>query len=166
MNETMIYVKCPKCGRVLQIQNQPGIEHMFVTCPVCGTRSPLSACKRVVKKCEDTVLFQHKVDKVFLVDNAMGNSYELPLGCNSVGRAHATSLANVQITTTDKGMSRVHSVINVIRTNSGNLRCVISNANNKNATYVNGEKLEDGDEIVLHDGDIVRMSISEMKVKF
>ena len=166
--ETMIDIKCPKCGKVLRLQNQPGIERMFVPCPVCGTRSPFSACERVVKKQVDKATelpSSLKADKVFLVDCATGVSYELPLGSNSIGRAHATSTANVQITTTDRGMSRVHSAINVIKTNSGNLRCVISNANNKNATYVNGEKLEDGDEIVLHDGDIVKMSVSVFKVK-
>lgn len=160
-----IDIKCPKCGKVLRLQNQPGIERMFVPCPACGTRSPYAACERVVKASEKTVLLTSEVDKVFLADCATGISYELPLGCNSVGRAHVTSQANVQITTADRGMSRVHSVINVVKTGSGNMRCVISNANNKNATYVNGEKLEDGDEIVLHDGDIVKMSVSEMKVK-
>ena len=164
-----IDIKCPKCGKVLRLQNQPGIERMFVPCPACGTRSPFAACERVVRKPADKVTELpsfSKTDSVFLVDSATGISYELPLGSNRVGRAHATSQANVQITTTDMGMSRVHSVINVVKTNSGNMRCVISNANNKNATYVNGEKLEDGDEIVLHDGDIVKMSVSELNVKF
>ena len=167
--EAIIDIKCPNCGKVLRLKNQPGIERMFVPCPACGIRTPFSACERVVKSRADkaTQLPSFlKADKVFLVDCATGASYELPLGCNSIGRAHATSSADVQISTTDRGMSRVHSVINVVKTNSGNMRCVISNANNKNATYVNGEKLEDGDEIVLHDGDIVKMSVSELKVKF
>lgn len=168
MDNTVIYIKCPKCGKVLGLKNQPGIERLFVPCPACGTRSPFASCERVVKKQVDKATelpSSLKADKVFLVDSATGSSYELPLGSNSVGRAHATSTAKVQITTTDRGMSRVHSVINVVKTSSGNLRCFISNANNKNATYVNGEKLEDGDEIVLHDGDVLKMSVSEFKVK-
>lgn len=167
--ETIIDIKCPKCGKVLRLHNQPGIERLFVPCPVCGTRSPFSACERIVKRQTDNVTelpSALKSDKVSLVDCATGEVYELPLGCNSVGRAHVTSSANVQISTTDRGMSRVHSSIDVIKTSSGNIRCVISNANNKNATFVNGEKLEEGDEIVLHDGDIVKMSVSELKVKF
>lgn len=163
-----IDIKCPKCGKVLRLQHLPGIENKIVPCPVCGARTPFLQCVKVqsVKPVDDTELPSSlKKSKVFLVDRLNNRSYELPLGRNSVGRAHETSTANVQINTADKGMSRVHSVIEVISTASGNIRCIISNAKNKNATYVNGEKLEDGDELYLEDGDTVKMSVSEFRIE-
>lgn len=161
-------IKCPKCGKVLRLQQRPGLENLLVPCPACGTRTPFANCKRVYlqPQAEKTELPSHlKACKVQLVDRATQRSYELPVGRSSVGRAHATSAADVQIVTADNGMSRVHSTIEVLKTSSGGMRCTISNANNKNATYINGEKLEDGDEIYLNDGDVVKMSRSEFSVE-
>lgn len=163
-----IDIRCPKCGKVLRLQLIPGLEHKIVPCPVCGTRTPFSQCSRVQpsKPADDTELpASLKKGKAFLVDKLTHRSYGLPIGRNTVGRAHETSTAGVQIDTADKGMSRAHSVIEVISTASGNTRCIISNAKNKNATYVNGEKLEDGDELFLEDGDTVKMSVSEFRIE-
>lgn len=161
-------IRCPKCGKVLRLQRLPGIENKIVPCPVCGTRTPFSQCGKVQapkETCDTELPASLKKGKAFLVDRLNNRSYELPLGRNVVGRAHATSSANVQIVTDDKGISRSHSVIEVINTASGKTRCIISNAQNKNATYINGEKLEDGDELYLKDGDIVKMSISEFCIE-
>lgn len=159
-----IHIKCPNCGKVLRLQRAPGIENMTVPCPACGVRTPFLQCKQVVlpQSGNKTELPSYsKTGRVSLIDRTTGRTYELPEGRNNVGRAHATSNADVQILTTDQGMSRVHSTMQVIKTASGTMRCVISNANNKNATLVNGEKLEGEDELYLQNGDIIKMSHSE-----
>lgn len=163
-----LYIKCPKCGKVLAIHRQPGLENMNVPCPVCKNKSPFFQFEKVQPKqhVSDTVLPENlKPTKISLVDCVSGTSYELPVGVNTVGRGHPTSAANVQIATKDMGMSRVHSTIEVLKTTTGNLRCIISNALNKNATCINGKKLEDGNKIFLNNGDIVKMSRSEFKVE-
>lgn len=163
-----IDIKCPKCGKVLRVQNQPGIERMMVPCPVCGERTPFSKCSRVQKQqsSNDTELPSHSRSlRAVLVDKCTLRSYELPVGRNTVGRAHPTSSASVQIATEDQSISRVHSIIEVVKTTAGNLRCIISNAKNKNGTYINGEKLDFDDEICLNDGDIIKMSRSEFRLE-
>lgn len=79
------------------------------------------------------------------------------MGINSVGRKASTSKATIQIDTSDRSMSRMHSIINVTRMFDGTLRTTIKNADNKNITYVGGQILYDGDTIVLNDGDVIKM---------
>ncbi len=163
-----IYLKCPNCGKKLCVKSVPGIENFKVPCPACGVLTPFLQYEQFSMKRQDRdteLPLNLEVSRVRLVDNNTGRTYELPEGRNSVGRAHVTSTAEVQLVTTDMGMSRVHSTIQVIKTASGAMRCVISNANNKNATYINGEKLEGEDELYLQNGDIIKMSHSEFTVE-
>jgi len=81
-----------------------------------------------------------------------GKSYPLQVGPNSVGRAAATSQADVQIETSDRYMSRQHFKIFVHRMTNGGLKAILSNDQNKNATYVNGQKIAGSDQIELADG--------------
>lgn len=164
-----IDIKCPKCGKILRLQKVQGIETKIIPCPVCGQKTPFAACERVVKKepCSDTVLHtEAKAESVFIVQRDNQRSYELKPGFNSIGRAADSSTADVKIATADRGISRVHSVIQVAKTPLGNTRCIISNAKNKNATYINGVHLEDGDAFVVKDGDKITMSRSEFYLEF
>lgn len=159
-----IDIRCPKCGKILRLQKVQGIETKIIPCPVCGTKSPFAQCERVEQKtaCSDTRLpGEAKAARVRIVEKNGKCSYELHAGLNSIGRAAETSTADVKIATTDRGISRVHAVINVSKTPLGNLRCTITNAKNKNATFVNDIRLDDGDIIRLKDGDIVKMSCTE-----
>ena len=82
--------------------------------------------------------------------------YTLSLGINTIGRKAQTSNATVQIDTDDLTMSRSHSIIEVRKLKTGGYIHYFSNAQNKNATYINSGLIENGDRIILHGGEIIK----------
>lgn len=160
-------VKCPSCGVLLDVRNSTGAKEKEVNCPNCKSRivvkfnipNPLTSTPSNTP--EQTEFHTSFISG--LTDGIMGKllyngqTYPLQMGLNSVGRKASTSTANIQIDTTDRSMSRLHSIINVTRMFDGTLRTTIKNADNKNTTYVGGQILYDGDTIVLNDGDVIKM---------
>ncbi len=56
MNQ-FIRIKCPFCGAVLKVRQQPGLERASITCPVCKRKSLFSGFQKVVEQgSEDTEL--------------------------------------------------------------------------------------------------------------
>lgn len=86
-----------------------------------------------------------------------GQKYPLGFGNNVIGRKATTSQATVQIATDDRYMSRQHLAIQVCKVSTDNVRVVVSNYHNKNASYVNGQLLNEGDQLVLTEGSIIKM---------
>lgn len=86
-----------------------------------------------------------------------GQKYPLGFGNNVIGRKATTSQATVQIVTDDRYMSRQHLAIQVIKASTDKVRVVVSNYHNKNASYVNGQLLNEGDQLVLTEGSIIKM---------
>ena len=86
-----------------------------------------------------------------------GQKYPLEFGNNVIGRKATTSQATIQIATDDRYMSRQHLTIQVFKVSTGNVRVVASNYHNKNASYVNGQLLNEGDQLVLSEGSIIKM---------
>lgn len=86
-----------------------------------------------------------------------GQSYPLSFGENIIGRKATTSQATIQIATDDRYMSRQHLMIQVIKISSEKVRVVVSNYHNKNASYVNGQLLNEGDQLILSDGSVIKM---------
>lgn len=86
-----------------------------------------------------------------------GQKYPLEFGNNIIGRKASTSTATIQIATDDRYMSRQHLIINVIKVSVDKVRVVASNYHNKNASYVNGQLLNEGDQLILTDGSTIKM---------
>ena len=86
-----------------------------------------------------------------------GQKYPLGFGNNVIGRKATTSQATVQIATDDRYMSRQHLAIQVIKASTDKVRVVVSNYHNKNASYVNGQLLNEGDQLILSEGSIIKM---------
>lgn len=166
-------VKCPQCGSILQVKNSAGESVKNVKCPICQNQLqvlfPDLSGKTIYGGVPDdghTVLpTKQNLEKscVLLVD---GIEYELLLGRNTVGRKADSSMASLQFVTSDMYMSRHHSVINVRRIADGSLRVSILNYQNKNKTYVDKNPLEEGEEIVLHDGSIILMGKTQVRFKY
>lgn len=86
-----------------------------------------------------------------------GKNYQLQVGVNIIGRKASTSLATIQIETSDRYMSRQHAKIVVSKMPDGKLKAIISNDRNKNITTIDGQDLLQGEAIVLTDGDRIVM---------
>lgn len=86
-----------------------------------------------------------------------GVDYLLSEGINIVGRKSESSKATVQIVTDDRYMSRQHGSIKLSTMPDGTQKALISNAENKNRTFINGQELSGNHVLTLSDGDEIKM---------
>lgn len=85
--------------------------------------------------------------------------YQLLEGRQIIGRQASSSQAQIQINTGDaRRLSREHLVIEVQSDVQGGFRHIASLCKEKsNATFINNDKLEFGDRVILRNGDIIRL---------
>ena len=173
-----IKIKCPVCGSILQIKNQPDLDKKSITCPTCEQKSKIADCKRIVEKNidndatqynakneksdEDTTIGTSPVAPLGrLVNNQNGSIHQLKLGRNTLGRKISNPLSSVTIpideVQTHNTMSREHAIIEVTRLSNGSYRHFLYNWKNKNGTYVNGMQVAEGERLVLNDGQIIKL---------
>lgn len=98
-----------------------------------------------------------------LMDN-MGRTYQLCLGINTIGRKAASSPASVQIATDDRTMSRSHAVIDVSHAGGKTIH-ILRNGANKNPSFLNGSLIGQQDQLILNNGDRIKMGNTEMTFK-
>lgn len=176
MESELLKIKCPNCGAVLTIKKTIGLETKNIPCPVCKKTSRYIDYKvpkqRYSPQDEDETtttgdetqtghLKQWSIGKLQKVGTSL--VYSLSLGVNTIGRKAQTSNATIQIDTDDLTMSRSHSIIEVQKLKTGGYIHYFSNAQNKNATYINSELIENGDRIILRGGEIIKMSNTTLK---
>ena len=159
-----IRIKCPNCGAILEVVDNPANAGKNVTCPNCKVRNKYSAFKRVIlrRPVEDdtTQICVRKEDNIgYLIEELSRVQYPLKEGRNLVGRLTKKSptKADVAIETNDLGMSRAHLYLDVVQGVDGHYHVYASNAKNKNETTINGAKLENGDKIGLKHGDVLKL---------
>lgn len=98
-----------------------------------------------------------------LMDN-MGRTYQLRLGINTIGRKAASSPASVQIATDDRTMSRSHAIIEVSNAGGKTIH-ILRNGANKNPSFLNGSLIGQQDQLILNNGDRIKMGNTEMTFK-
>ena len=177
--DQIIQIKCPFCGAVLKVKQQPGLEKASITCPVCKKKSLFTDFETVINKdsdvtelpggvkskqnSEDTTEFGASVNTSIgcLVEKS-GKRWALHLGVNTVGRKLQSNPQQVEIPISDytgeRKMSRNHAKIEVIRLANGSAKHVLYNWQNKNQTYVGGDPIESGDRIVLNNGMVIKVA--------
>lgn len=183
MNTDIIKIKCPCCGTMLAVKQQPGIEDKNVTCPVCKETSPFKQYKPMtIKKSEDTI-YPDKEERTHYEETDLDASmnftlgqlrivsfplspFRLNVGRNVIGRKASASSADIQLPTTEsKRMSREHLIIEVKKIpEKGFVHYASLYKQRVNETFINQERLEFGDCIILKDGDVIKLP--DMTVKF
>ena len=98
-----------------------------------------------------------------LVDN-LGRTYQLRSGINTIGRKAASSPASVQIATDDRTMSRSHAVIEESHAGGKTIH-ILRNGANKNPSFLNGSLIGQQDQLILNNGDRIKMGNTEMTFK-
>lgn len=178
--DQFIQIKCPHCGAVLKVKQQPGLEKASITCPVCKKKSPFTDFGTVINKdSEETELpggakqKQNNGDPTTLYNplantsigclvEKSGKRWALHLGVNTVGRKLQVDPQQVEVPVSDytgeRKMSRNHAKIEVIQLPNGVVKHVLYNWQNKNRTYVGGEPIETGDRIVLQNGMAIKFA--------
>lgn len=113
---------------------------------------------------EETSIGQAPSANVGKLVDANGAIYPLRIGNNILGRKAASSMASIQIATNDRTMSRSHAVIEVSQA-GGQMLHIIKNDENKNPSYLNGTLIGQQDQLVLNNGDRLRMGNTELTFK-
>ena len=184
-------IKCPYCNVVLDIKNTNNETEKQITCPFCKSeliikftpkKEPVEAHtyyapKRPAVDSGATQLGQPvsgetqlssptsaKTINASFIHN--GVNYPLRDGDNIIGRKASTSKATIQIPTNDAYLSRQHCNIRVTPLPDGTKKAVIFNYKNMNITRVDTQRVENGDEIRLADGNIVTMGRTKITIKF
>lgn len=162
-------IKCPWCSAVISIKYQAGIEHRSLTCPVCKRSSSLAEYKLYIAPQEEHTCYptvdNTGVDSVKnpligrLVNTTTGQTYELNIGENIIGRKAAITKATISLdTSTNKRISREHLIISVSLVNGRGLRHTLSLYKERlNPTAVNEVPLSFGDSVILKHGDIINL---------
>ena len=152
-------VTCPSCSTGLKVTNSKNEAVKHISCPKCGTPIEVSFQEEPE---EQTIVGGGKsATQAMLV--MKGQSFELPLGTNIVGRKSSSSDAHIQLPVDDLYMSRLHAMIKVTKVND-KLCVTIANYKNKNTTTVNGTELRSCDEVFLNHGDEIIMGDTSMVI--
>ena len=168
-----IRIKCPFCGAILETLDNPANYEKNIVCPNCKTKNKFKDFKRIVPKPlpspeDDVTQFSTHIKGFvgYLVDVKTKREYHLKEGKNLIGRLTIKTppLADIPIETQDMGMSRRHLYIDIMKGRDGQYHAYAYNANNKNATLINGCILEEDEKIGLKNDDII--TLCETKLKY
>ncbi len=181
--EQFIQIKCPYCGAVLKVKQQAGLEKASITCPVCKRKTPFSGFEKVNNgQSEETEVHGYPKSNpngeptdigglshggIGCLVETTGKRWSLHPGVNTVGRKLQSGAQQVDIPiqdyTGERRMSRNHAKVEVVQLGNGAYKHILYNWQNKNATYVGGEVLNEGDRIILQHGMSIRFANIDVK---
>ena len=186
MEVPVVKIKCPYCGAVLAVKKTAGIEGKSLTCPVCKESARYNAFKLIVDNKQeehteypsghggsDEATIPIKTNESLnytlgqlRVVNSDISAFRLKVGKNVVGRKATASMADFQIPTGEsKRLSREHLIIEIKKIPEKGFVHFASLCKIKsNATFINNERLEYGDCIILQHGDEIKLP--DISVKF
>lgn len=168
-------IKCPSCGVVLEVKNSQDEAMKIIKCPKCSTPLRVRFKKQEMPSMDAETHLAARGDsaKTQLADGkpstgraailCEGKTYPLHEGLNIVGRKASTSTADVQIDVGDRYMSRQNAAVTV-RPVGGKYVVSIASLKNPNPILIGSEKLLDGDEVILSDGDEFIMGTTTLKL--
>ena len=161
----MISIKCPHCHVGLKVDE--GKIPLGITsfkCPKCKRMIPVSLLYQEKQNSGDAVRdtdtmvlkpLPTKAGQLSVLANidTPEQTFAFQEGIYTIGRKSNSSKATMGILTKDKSMSREHIRIEVKKDSKGRYKHYLSDNNSKNHTLYNSNYLENGEVVVLNDGD-------------
>jgi len=83
--------------------------------------------------------------------------FDLKDGIMTIGRKSENKKADIQLITDDSDISRIHCSIRTFKDPLGTQSFVLKDLKSKNGVFLNEEKLADGEELFLMDGDRIKL---------
>lgn len=161
---SVLKIKCPMCGSVLNVKPQPGVEKMSVLCPVCKQRSKFTDFAPVKPEMpgEHTQIFTGNVapEAKAMALRVLSTGRVMPLSADVhlLGRKSATSKADIQVECPGNATSREHLKLEKKIDGQGNAHWLVSLAKDKvNPTSVGRMTLEAGDMAELTPGTVIHL---------
>lgn len=164
-------MRCPFCGVTLSVNIKEEYIGRSIKCPRCNKITPLADFEMIDDADNDVpeLVTENNEEERTIIDHTpeeknnagilrvIGNEktyYRLHTGENVIGRDGEGSKADFKIDTPNaKRMSREHITIIVEEYAKGSFKCSVKLYKERvNTTYINDEKLEYGDCIILKDG--------------
>ena len=173
-------IQCPQCGVVLDVKNSKNETVKQITCPSCSTvlqvkfapqNDPIEAHTYYAPKTNMDQYGKTELASSSTIHKSAclvyeGTTLPLMIGDNIIGRKGQTSKASVQIATDDRYLSRQHCRITITILSDGSLKAILRDYQNKNMTFVDGQAIDEGDEIRLSDGCRITMGNTTVTFKF
>lgn len=181
MDDKLI-IKCPNCSKRLTLKVVPGIERKSLTCPACRQASPFSSFTVLEQKSPTPSAKSGEATRMddlghthiqlggigapantnatpgrFVAVDASLAPMQLKEGRNILGRESSSAPVDIALPTQYKSISRQHLIIDVRRTAVGYVHTVMLCKSEVNRTYINAMQLAYGDQVILNDGDIVKL---------
>ena len=160
-----ITVECKHCGKKLDVADN-GKPTIRFRCHYCNEISTVAPERNEEgadgfgnKTIKPTDVSRYRIGKLV----CSHREYPLQLGQNTIGRAHRDCKASLQIQIDDQYMSRSQAIIEVIRQPDKTVRAVLSFWTSQNALYVNGQKMQPGDRVMLNQGDTIQMGVTLLR---
>ena len=190
MQQNVITIKCPSCGKVMQVADMPNINQKYATCVACKTRRLVGEYLRVQTAQQEentqypgsggakghaapgseetqTNLGGQGGNTIIgrLTVAGTGQSFQLRPGRQVIGRQGSNPpLPDFGIATDNRRVSRQHIVVEVKKIpGKGYVHYASLFKERVNATYVGNTQLAFGDTVVLRHGDILRLPDTELR---
>lgn len=158
-------VKCPQCGQILQVKNSKDEDVKSFFCPSCNASLSVRFHEKEDKsRTRIPNELKKSISLPFLIST--GQIFQLSIGRNIVGRKADSSVADIQIKTDDRLISRHHALITVGQDPSGRYCAKLTNYKNKNLTRVNGLDIVGQDEVILEEGSTILMGATVITFTF
>lgn len=177
-------IRCSRCGCVLLIKDNINIAKMQgvnVKCKNCNNVAPFSSYTILPQQMQNEPNTNYgnaqgvENDDNSVVGNAPKTStpgrlvipslnlvFNLKIGKNIIGRKAQSSSANFQIPCQERLMSRDHILIEVKKDETKGYKHILSlNKEHSNPTFINGNRLEYGEKIILCNDNIIKMPYTE-----
>jgi len=149
-DEPQKVISCPKCGAQLKVKfAHQAPEARTVMANMASDKSTTQYMPRRAAT---------HAEQPYGVLIHEGQRFPLKEGRNILGRKAPSSQADIQIEEKKPYMSRMHALIEV-HVFDGKPKVSVSNYQNKNATFVDDQRLYDGDVVNLQNGS--RITIGE-----
>ena len=139
-------------------------ENPLVKCPKCKSASRINLPKEEKEVKDQAWLVRH-------TETQFAETYMLKMGKNTIGRKADDSnypVPNIQLSKEDDPyVSRgIHCTVELFETN-GSIKCIISDHNSSNGTFLNGKtyRLKPGDEEYVEDGETIQVGRTKFVLK-
>ena len=152
--------KCPTCGRIINVANDAPAD-MMIKCGDCKATNLL--CNYLDVDVAETPVSVGTRTLPKFVDMHTAKEYSLAAGEHVVGKKKQGSLADVQLETDSRYVSRNQCYAEVIDANGRYKTCIAHHERALNQTMVGEEQLCNDDVMVLNDGDIINICGFQLK---
>jgi pSer/pThr/pTyr-binding forkhead associated (FHA) protein len=160
-------ITCPACKKIIKKYDNPNYKrnNNQKTPPKSSAKDSNKTAVVATNKKAEFAITDLKKDQTpaWLIDMNSDSVYELKFGKQTIGRAGSSKPSDIALITKDVSISGAHFRIEINRTANQGIEFVISDNSSANGVMLNQKrKLEAGEEVVLKDGDVIRLGRSDL----